>query len=143
EELDSVRGTLTDGSGLGPRFNADGCVTCHTQPAPGGSSPGRTNPQVALATEFGAKNTVPSFIFNGGPVREARFIMQTDSHGNLLNAADGGVHDLYVITGRSDATNQPNPDGTRITCNISQPNFAQQLKNGNVIFRIPTPVFGN
>jgi CxxC motif-containing protein (DUF1111 family) len=142
QEVDSVRGTLTDGSGLGPRFNADSCATCHAQPAVGGTSPVSTNPQVALATEFGARNTVPSFIFNGGPVREARFILQTDSHGNLLNAADGGVHDLYVITGRSDATNQPNPDGTKITCNISQPNFNQQLNNGNVIFRIPTPVFG-
>jgi len=142
QEIDSVSGTLTGGSGLGPRFNADGCVTCHVQPAPGGTSPATTNPQVALATRFGARNTVPSFIFNGGPVREARFILQTDANGNLVNSPDGGVHDLYVISGRSDATNQPNPDGTRITCNISQPNFAQQLSNGNVIFRIPTPVYG-
>lgn len=142
QEIDSVSGTLTSGSGLGPRFNADSCATCHAQPAVGGTSPVGTNPQVGLATEYGARNRVPSFIFNGGPVREARFILQTDSNGNLLNAADGGVHDLYVITGRSDATNQPNPDGTAITCNISQPNFYQQLNNGNVIFRIPTPVFG-
>jgi len=142
EEVDSVSGTLTAGSGLGPRFNADSCATCHAQPAVGGSSPFRTNPQVGLATEFGARNTVPSFIFNGGPVREARFILQTDANGNPINAADGGVHDLYTITGRSDATNKPNPDGTLITCSLSQPNFAQQLNNGNVIFRIPTPTFG-
>jgi hypothetical protein len=49
-----------------------------------------------------------------------------------LGSSDGSVHNLFVITGRSDA------DG----CNISQPNFAQQLRAGNVIFRIPTPLFG-
>ena len=28
-----------DNPGLGPRFNLDGCGGCHTQPAPGGTSP--------------------------------------------------------------------------------------------------------
>jgi CxxC motif-containing protein (DUF1111 family) len=27
-------------------------------------------------------------------------------------------------------------------CTLAQPNFAQQLANRNVVFRIPTPVFG-
>src|SRR5262245_38178650 len=40
------------GDGLGPRFNLDSCVGCHTQPAVGGSSPA-VNPQVAVATAFG------------------------------------------------------------------------------------------
>ena len=48
-------------NGLGPRFNLDSCSGCHSQPAVGGSSP-PTNPQVALATAAGAKNTLPSFI---------------------------------------------------------------------------------
>src|SRR5438105_3174424 len=47
--------------GLGPRFNLDSCAGCHAQPAVGGSSPA-TNPEVAVATAFGAKNTVPAFI---------------------------------------------------------------------------------
>src|SRR5437588_8508901 len=28
-----------DNPGLGPRFNLDGCGGCHSQPAPGGTSP--------------------------------------------------------------------------------------------------------
>src|SRR5215813_13371203 len=73
--------------GLGPRFNLDSCSGCHAQPSIGGSSPA-TNPQVAIATASGARNTVPSFITSNGPIREVRF------------KSDGGVHDLYVISGR-------------------------------------------
>lgn len=112
--------------GLGPRFNGDGCVTCHTQPAIGGTSPA-ANPQIALANALDAINTVPSFITVNGPVREARFIRGQNG------TADGGVHQLFVITGRMDAP----PD-----CNITQEDFERQLARRNVVFRIPTPVFG-
>jgi CxxC motif-containing protein (DUF1111 family) len=112
-------------NGLGPRFNLDSCAGCHAQPAIGGSSP-PANPQVAVATVQGARNTLPSFITANGPVREARFVSNPDG------TPDGGVHDLFVITGRSDAPG----------CNIQQPNFAVELARRNVIFRIPTPVFG-
>jgi CxxC motif-containing protein (DUF1111 family) len=112
--------------GLGPRFNMNSCAGCHAQPDVGGSSPA-TNPQVAVATLNGAANGVPDFITADGPVREARFVTNPDG------TPDGGVHDLFVITGRGDA-----PGG----CNITQPNFqAAELVN-NVIFRIPTPTFG-
>jgi CxxC motif-containing protein (DUF1111 family) len=111
--------------GLGPRFNLDSCSGCHSQPAIGGTSPA-TNPQVAVATLMGAKNVVPSFITADGPVREARFVRNRDG------SPDGGVHALFVITGRSDAPG----------CNIAQPNFAAELARNNVVFRIPTPVFG-
>src|SRR6267142_1973984 len=111
--------------GLGPRFNLDSCSGCHSQPTIGGTSPA-TNPQVAVATLMGAKNTVPSFITADGPVREARFVRNRDG------SPDGGVHGLFVITGRSDAPG----------CNIAQPNFAAELARNNVVFRIPTPVFG-
>ncbi len=134
-ELNSVDGTV-DGEesiGLGPTFNANGCATCHAEPAIGGSSPGMLsrlnpvpNPQVALATLHGATNIVPSFITREGPVREARFVRNPD--GSL----DGGVHDLFTIAGRSDAPG----------CTLGQPNFALQLAYNNVIFRIPTPLFG-
>lgn len=112
-------------NGLGPRFNLDGCGGCHAQPAAGGSSPA-TNPQVAVATANGAKNTLPSFITANGPVREVRFVR------NPNGTPDGGVHDLFVITGRSDAPG----------CNITQPNFAAAVAANNAIFRIPTPTFG-
>src|SRR6202041_2519084 len=90
------------------------------------------NPSIAVATLNGAKNTVPWFITQNGPVREARF---KKSNGN----ADGEVHNLFVITGRTDAAG----------CNISQFDFLPagnpltgQGGNANIIFRIPTPVFG-
>src|SRR5262249_33895835 len=51
--------------GLGPRFNMDSCGGCHAFPAAGGSSP-PSNPQVAVATAMGAKNTLPSFITANG-----------------------------------------------------------------------------
>ena len=65
---------VTNGAnnGLGPRFNSNQCLSCHAQPGPGGSSPAQ-NPAVGVATSNGAKNTVPWFITQSGPVREARF----------------------------------------------------------------------
>ncbi len=134
QEVDSVSGTIANetGVGLGPTFNGNSCAMCHTQPAVGGSSPGlrspqasTPNPQVALATLHGANNRVPSFITVDGPVREARFISGP-------SGLDGGVHGLFTIAGRSDAPG----------CGLAQPDFATQLNNHNVIFRIPTPTFG-
>jgi len=117
------------GDGLGPRFNLDSCTGCHTQPAVGGTSPA-VNPQVAIATAFGARNAVPSFITPDGPIREARFKFKPDG------TRDGSVHALYVISGRVDDT------GDASGCNIAQEDFAAQLARNNVIFRIPTPMFG-
>ena len=124
---------VTKGSnnGLGPRFNSNQCFSCHSQPDEGGSSP-MQNPLIAVAAFNGAKNTVPWFITQNGPVREARF---KKSNG----VSDGSVHNLFVITGRTDAPG----------CNIAQPDFLPagnpltgQGGNANIIFRIPTPVFG-
>jgi CxxC motif-containing protein (DUF1111 family) len=117
------------GDGLGPRFNLDSCAGCHSQPAVGGTSPA-TNPQVSVATAHGARNTVPSFVTLNGPVREVRFKRHADG------TPDGGVHALFVISGRVDAS------GDASACTINQPNFERQLAAGNIIFRIPTPVFG-
>jgi CxxC motif-containing protein (DUF1111 family) len=121
--------------GLGPRFNGEGCAQCHAFPASGGSSPA-TNPQVAVATHNGAKNTVPSFITASGPVREARFVKKADG------TSDGGVHDLFVISGRSDPATANTPATSAAGCTITQEDFATQVNNNNVIFRIPTPNFG-
>jgi len=135
QEIDSVSGGIAgeDGSGLGPTFNGNSCAQCHAQPTVGGSSPGLTspqnpvpNPQVALATLDGATNQVPSFITSGGPVREARFVKTSSG------ALDGGVHGLYTIAGRSDA----------VGCTLGQPDFDTAVSTNNVIFRIPTPLFG-
>lgn len=128
-EIEAVTGGANNG--LGPRFNSNQCFSCHSQPAIGGTSPAE-NPLTEVATLDGARNTVPWFITQKGPVREARF---QKSNG----AADGEVHDLFVITGRADAAG----------CNIKQFDFLPagnpltgQGGNPNIIFRIPTPVFG-
>ena len=137
-EVDSVSGTIESGAGLGPSFNGNSCAQCHSFPAVLGGSPPIQNPQVTLATLDGAKNTVPPFVANGGPVREARFV--NDAQGN----PDGGVHDIYVITGRTDATNHPNANtGTNTTCTVAQTNFPNQIANNNIIFRIPISTFGD
>src|SRR5881394_824422 len=111
--------------GLGPTMNLGSCAGCHAQPAVGGTSPAQ-NVQVAFATEEGATNKVPPFITPTGPVREVRFVRTPDG------TQDGGVHDLFTITGRADAPG----------CKLAQPDFATELARSNVIFRIPTPVFG-
>jgi CxxC motif-containing protein (DUF1111 family) len=111
--------------GLGPTMNLDSCSGCHLQPAVGGTSP-PVNPQIAFASKNGSTNAIPSFIVRNGPVREARFVRNADG------TPDGGVHDLFTIAGRSDAPG----------CGLRQPDFGSELAHGNVIFRIPTPVFG-
>ena len=126
QEVASVQGTIPDTeAGLGPRFNLDNCAGCHATPAIGGSSPG-INPQVAMATKAGAVNEVPSFIQKDGPIREVRFKLNPDG------SPDGGVHALFTITGRSDASG----------CFLHQPDFRSAVAAKNVVFRIPTPVFG-
>src|ERR1700693_785558 len=129
-EIEVVTGGTNNG--LGPRFNSNQCFSCHGQPAAGGSSPAQ-NPMVAVATLNGAKSVVPWFITPNGPVREARFKRSPNG------TNDGEVHAVFVISGRTDAAG----------CNIVQPNFGPsgnslsgQGGNPNIIFRIPTPVFG-
>jgi CxxC motif-containing protein (DUF1111 family) len=149
--LNSVSGKLAGepDNGLGPRFNSNSCGSCHAQPTTGGTSPSADeypfvgpNPQVAVATLDGATNVLPYFVSADGPVREARFPYFVNSSGQLTNVADGGVHDLFTITGRSDATNTPGPSGALQTCSIAQPRFGLMRSLGNIIFRIPTPLFG-
>jgi len=138
QEVDSVSpGSIPGetGAGLGPRYNSRSCAACHAQPAVGGSSPS-VNPQIADATADGATNVPPSFITINGPVREARFIFFTDALGNpITTSPNGGVEDLYTIAGRSDS-------GGCNAATIMQPNFISAVAHNNVIFRIPTPVFG-
>jgi CxxC motif-containing protein (DUF1111 family) len=138
QEVESVQGG--NHNGLGPRFNSNSCSSCHAQPSIGGSSPSTTafpfigpNPETQVTTENSLQNPFPSFITIDGPAREARFKFFLNRDGSMnQNMPDGGVHDLWVISGRPDAG----------SCSIQQPDFAHNLKIGNVIFRIPTPVFG-
>jgi CxxC motif-containing protein (DUF1111 family) len=119
--------------GVGPRFNAPGCALCHSQPATGGTSPAQNPLFQLLKPPFNFKgNVIPSFITPNGPIREARFQFNPDG------SRDGGVHALFVITGHLNASGVPDTVG----CNIKQEDFERQVRNNNIIFRIPTPVFG-
>ncbi len=137
QEIESVQGGANNG--LGPRFNSNQCSSCHSQPSVGGSSPSATaypfvgpNPETLVFSLNGAQNNLPSFVTPNGPVREARFKFFLNPNGSLSSTPDGGVHDLFVISGRADAG----------SCAIKQPNFHQNLELNNVIFRIPRPTFG-
>jgi CxxC motif-containing protein (DUF1111 family) len=141
-QIDSVSGGVSGepGKGLGPGFNSTSCGSCHAQPSVGGTSPSATiypfigqNPQVTVGFDSGATNQIPFFISADGPVREARFPFAVSASGSVTQTPDGGVHDVFAIAGRSDATD----------CTMSQPNFEQMQHLNNLIFRIPTPTFGS
>jgi hypothetical protein len=142
--------TKTNSSGLGVRFNGDQCTACHNQPALGGSGgfmvpnpqgpPGQhlppENPMFRLIPQRkGAKNSVPSFITQYGPIREVRFAKKPSG------APDGGVHQLFTVVGRSDVF----PPGETNTCTaeaLPPTDFETQFKNGNTRFRTPLQLFG-
>jgi len=151
--IDPARAKLvfqTNSAGLGTRFNGDQCLGCHNQPALGGSGGFLVpNPQDPAAKQRppenpmfdlfphrkGATNKVPSFITQFGPIREVRFVKKPDG------TPDGGVHQLFTVVGRSDIF----PPGQPNTCTselLPATDFEGELKNGNLRFRIPTPLFG-
>jgi CxxC motif-containing protein (DUF1111 family) len=133
QEVEVVSGGANNG--LGPRFNFNSCSGCHSQPSIGGSGPA-TNPEftvISAGIVSGSTNTIPSFITANGPTREARFPFFFNSNGGVnTNSPNGGVEDLYTVSGRSDAG----------SCSLPQPSFAVAQEENNIIFRIPTPVFG-
>jgi len=131
QDVEAVSGGANNG--LGPRFNSNSCSSCHAQPAVGGTG-AATNPQFAFAgSSVAPKDATPSFITANGPTREARFPFFFNSNGTAnTNAPNGGVEDLFTVSGRSDAG----------SCSLPQPSFAAAQAANNIIFRIPTPVFG-
>jgi CxxC motif-containing protein (DUF1111 family) len=133
QEVESVSNSPTGNNGLGPRFNSVSCSSCHTQPAIGGSG-GGVNPQFTFAGSSTAPgDTTPYFVTANGPTREARFPFFFNPDGTAnLNAPNGGVEDLFTVSGRSDAS----------TCSLPQPSFNAARAANNIIFRIPTPTFG-
>ena len=122
--------------GLGPRLNLDSCGGCHSHPAFGGSSPPTNNPQVVQAQASGLSAQLPNlpFLQLNGPIREVRFVRNQDG------TPDGGVHDVFTVMGH--VSSETGVGDVPPACNIAQPDFKHQLAQNNVIFRIPTPVFG-
>ena len=131
QEVETVSNSAN--TGLGPRFNSNQCSSCHAQPAVGGSG-ADVNPQFLLISSGIAPNdSMPSFITANGPTLEARAPFFLNSSGAInTKAPNGGVEDLFTVTGRSDAG----------SCSLAQPNFNAYLAANDLIFRIPTPVFG-
>jgi CxxC motif-containing protein (DUF1111 family) len=133
QEVEVVSGG--NNNGLGPRFNFNQCSGCHAQPTVGGTGPAK-NPQFqvfANGIASSATNTMPSFITANGPTREARFPFFFNSNGSPnTSAPNGGVEDLFTVSGRADAG----------SCSLPQPSFAVAQETNNIIFRIPTPLFG-
>jgi len=133
QDAESVSNSPTGNNGLGPRFNSNSCSSCHTQPAVGGTS-AAVNPQAQFTSNGVApSDTTPYFVTPNGPTREARFPFFFNANGTAnLNAPNGGVEDLFTVSGRSDAG----------TCSLPQPSFNAAAAANNIIFRIPTPTFG-
>jgi hypothetical protein len=142
--------TKTNSAGLGTRFNGDQCLSCHNQPALGGSGgfmvPNPQDPPAQrrrpenpmfdlIPHRKGATNRVPSFIQQFGPIREVRFVRKPD------DTPDGGVHQLFTVVGRSDIF----PSGQPNTCTaevLPSTDFETQFQRDNVRFRIPLQLFG-
>jgi CxxC motif-containing protein (DUF1111 family) len=133
QDVESVSHSPNGNNGLGPRFNSNSCVSCHGQPAAGGTG-AAVNPQFQFTSNGVApSDDTPFFITANGPTREARFPFYFNDDGSAnLNAPNGGVEDLFTVSGRPDAG----------TCSLAQPNFDRARAASNIIFRIPTPVFG-
>ena len=120
-------GPLVKTVGLGPRFNSNSCSSCHAYPAVGGSSP-PNNPLFGIYQLQGATNTMPYFITANGPVIVARFPYKSDGV-----TPDGGVHQMFTISNRTDA-----PGCTTMV----QPDFTTAKNDNDIIFRQTTPTFG-
>ena len=131
QEVESVSGGANNG--LGPRFNENQCSSCHAQPAIGGTG-AAVNPQFGIAGSSAApKDATPYFLSANGPTVEARFPFFFNPNGTPnTNAPNGGVEDLFTVSGRSDAG----------SCSLPQPSFTLAGQGNNIIFRIPTPTFG-
>ncbi|HEY6250485.1 MAG TPA: di-heme oxidoredictase family protein [Candidatus Angelobacter sp.] len=169
QDVESVANSPTGNNGLGPRFNFNSCAGCHAVPSVGGTGP-RVNPQFAgigsctngagsgpggvsqapggvevegtpiqTPAQIGTivcntTNATPFFITRNGPTREARFpfFFNGDGSANTANP-NGGVEDLFTVSGRQDGGQN---------CSLQQPSFNAAAAANNLIFRIPTPVFG-
>jgi len=145
---------VESGTGLGPRFNGNGCAMCHFNPTFLGAS-GPLNPEATSVPELfiptgvngvgqldGGTNSLSAlsaYINATSPIREVRFVF------NANGSLDGNVHNLFAITGRVDATNaiNINPALGLTTCAEQQPDFSSAVSEGNVVFRIPIITTGD
>ena len=113
--------------GLGPRMNLDSCGGCHLQPALGGTSPS-VNPQVAFAKKNGSD--------------QQRSLV----HPRERAGARGALREESPTEPPTAASTRSSPspaarDAPRLRARAAGLRDASSRGN-NVIFRIPTPIFG-
>ncbi len=131
-EINSVTGFGNGGTGntgLGPRFDANSCNSCHAQPATGGSAP-FTNAFFQIFDLDGALNEMPYFESETGSMLNAHFPTALAGGDPILS---GFTQELFTITGRSDAG----------SCDLEQPNFSGAQAANDIIMRTPLPMFGD
>ena len=175
ETLASVDGTDNNHNagqfitGLGPSFNAESCLQCHSQPAVGGSSPGcvdiqgttntfcsamtadsttgkitsifnsGNNPQVVDAHDRGANNEIPSFVNQATGPLLEARFPKAVGDGPGTIGNPASVPKGAVAELFVIANRTDAPPG----CKINQIDFQTQQTAGNVVFRIPIPTFGD
>ena len=135
--------------GLGPRFNGNSCVMCHSQPTIGGTSPGpgtppsfSQNPQIPLAHFDSATNSVPSlnvtaslgvggrFNRSGNDQSITRFGWKAQNPSLLMFAGEasnvemGVTNELFPF--ERDA---PENDGSNCTSNATPEDFTTPTSN--------------
>jgi CxxC motif-containing protein (DUF1111 family) len=147
--------------GLGPSFNSQACVQCHSQPTVGGTSPGivsiqvgpnvlelftstgfTQNPEITAAHDRGASNVIPSFLpidvvsgpgFSTVPVDGPTIEVRfVDGLAANGNAAAVQIGGVGELFTIQGRSDEPTG------CSISQLTFTGTPLG----FRIPTPTFG-
>jgi hypothetical protein len=132
----------TNSNGLGARHNADQCFICHAQPTLGGSggfivpNPGQGTPMLPenplfrlVPLRFGKKNVVLVFEQQYGPIREVRFKYNPDG------TRDGGVHQLWVVTGIT-------TDPTLTNCSFKTAELCGSVRGRQLVVPNPAPDAG-
>jgi CxxC motif-containing protein (DUF1111 family) len=169
EEVASVSGTAVGQNGnvetitgLGPAFNSNSCVSCHSAPVVGGSSPGSIaitqangkspvfnmplnfngNPELAAMTDQNASNTNPPLPTQFNALATAQPNIPVDGPVFEVRTVNGGGSGGFVVQKGSVAelfTIQGRSDAP--TCTLAQFPFTS-LGARSISLRIPTPTFG-
>jgi CxxC motif-containing protein (DUF1111 family) len=169
EEVASVSGTAVGQSGnveaitgLGPAFNSNSCVSCHSAPVVGGSSPGSIgitqangsvtvynmplnfggNPELAAMIDQGASNSNPSLPTQFNTLATPQSNIPVDGPVFEVRTVAGGGSGGFVVQKGGVAelfTIQGRSDAP--TCTLAQFPFTS-LGARSISLRIPTPTFG-
>ena len=114
--------------GLGPAFNSDSCGSCHSQPAPGGTSPNRKSP-IPMLGKIRSSRSVSSW---AAATKSQFFVTADGPDPRTASNQTAACTTRSRFAGRCDAGM---PTWRSLT---SPPKKPRTISS----FRIPTPVFG-